>query len=314
MELDSFPGTVVLAVGDAMLDEYVWGEVDRISPEAPVPVVNVVRRTDLPGGAANVAAGLVALEGKARVCGVVGDDEAGHRLRRQLEAAGVDVTGLIVDPSRPTTTKSRVIAHNQQVVRTDFEDRSALSESVEREVAAAARALVADSDAVVVSDYAKGVVSDTVARAVIEEAHRTGRPVVVDPKGVDYAKYRGATIITPNARDAGRAANVHVDEYNDLVEAARRLSEASDGALLLITRGADGMTLFASDGAVDIPTDAKEVYDVTGAGDTVAAVLGMALGSAVPVEDAVRIANAAAGITVAKLGTSTVTLDELRRA
>jgi D-beta-D-heptose 7-phosphate kinase/D-beta-D-heptose 1-phosphate adenosyltransferase len=138
------------------------------------------------------------------------------------------------------------------------------------------------------------------------------KPVVVDPKGIDYAKYRGATIITPNERDAGRAANVHVDEYADLVEAARRLSESAEGALLLITRGADGMTLFASDGVVDIPTDAKEVYDVTGAGDTVAAVLGVALGSSVPVQDAVRIANAAAGITVAKLGTSTVTLGELR--
>ena len=222
-------------------------------------------------------------------------------------------TGLVVDSSRPTTTKTRVIAHSQQVVRADVEDRSPVSVAVERELVEYAVAMVAESDSVLLSDYAKGVVSEALAGRVIEEAQRHGKPVIVDPKGLHYEKYRGATMITPNALDAGRAANVHVRGYDDLVEAARRLTVACDGASLLVTRGADGMTLFTTDRSVDIPAEAKEVYDVTGAGDTVVAVLAVALGRSWPPEEAVRLANVAAGIVVAKIGTTTVTLDELRR-
>jgi rfaE bifunctional protein kinase chain/domain len=312
--LNTFPGTSVLAVGDAMLDEYVWGEVERISPEAPVPVVDVVRKTTSPGGVANVAAGVAALEGRPRVCAVVGDDDAGRILLGRLEELGVDVEGVVVDPSRPTTTKTRVIAHSQQVLRTDVEDRSPIEAAIERRLVDFASGAVSGAGAVLVSDYAKGVASDGVVRAVIGEARRQGKPVVVDPKGYDYAKYKGATLLTPNARDAAQAAAVQLRTYDDLALAASRLADLTEGALLLITRGAEGMTLFDSDGPVDIAAEAREVYDVTGAGDTVAAVLSMALGNSAPLKEAMRIANVAAGITVGKVGTSTVALDELRRA
>lgn len=311
--LASFPGTTVLTLGDVMLDEYVWGEVDRISPEAPVPVVAVRRRTYVPGGAANAAAGVVALGGRALLGGVVGADPAAEQVREALREAGVETGGLLVDRSRPTTTKTRVIAHSQQVVRTDVEAREPLAEEVEARLVEWAAGAMDEADAVVLSDYAKGVVSERLAQEVIRHAREQGKPVVVDPKGIDYRKYRGATLITPNALDAGRAANVHVHGYDDLLEAARRLTQACDGASLLVTRGAAGMTLFADGGPVDIPTEARDVYDVTGAGDTVVAVIAVALGCSVPLEKAVRIANVAAGIVVGKVGTASVTLEELER-
>jgi D-glycero-beta-D-manno-heptose-7-phosphate kinase len=304
-------GATVLTVGDLMLDEYVWGEVKRISPEAPVPVVEVRRRTYAPGGAANVAAGVVALGGRALLTGVVGGDPAATAVRDTLSAAGVGSDGLIVDPSRPTTTKTRVIAHAQQVVRTDSEERTPLPAEVESRLLDVVRAQLAEADAVVVSDYRKGVVSEPVARSVIEGAAAAAKPVVVDPKGLHYAAYRGATVITPNEHDAGQAANVHVEGEDDLLRAAHRLSELCDGAALLITRGAEGMTLFAGDGRLQVPARARAVYDVTGAGDTVVAVLAVALGGGVGLEEAVELANRAAGIVVGKVGTSTVTLDEL---
>jgi D-glycero-beta-D-manno-heptose-7-phosphate kinase len=313
-EISTLRGATVLAVGDVMLDEYVWGVVNRISPEAPVPVVEVRRRTYAAGGAANVAAGIVALEGQAFLGGVIGDDAPGVALRKALGAAGVDPRDLVVDASRPTTSKTRVIAHAQQVVRTDHEESHPLPPDVEHELLERVRGRVAEVDAVVLSDYRKGVVSETLARGVIGAATASGKPVVVDPKCLDYARYRGSTVITPNAHDAGQAANVHIEGEQDLLEAARRLSEACDGAALLITRGAAGMTLFSGSGRLDVPTRARDVYDVTGAGDTVVAVLAVALGRRTTLEQAVGLANAAAGIVVGKVGTSSVTLEELERS
>jgi D-beta-D-heptose 7-phosphate kinase/D-beta-D-heptose 1-phosphate adenosyltransferase len=304
-------GMTVLTLGDVMLDEYVWGEVQRISPEAPVPVVQVQRRTHVPGGAANAAAGVAALGGRALLGGVVGADAHAERLREAVREKGLETDGLVVDPSRPTTTKTRVIAHSQQVVRTDAEDRSPLPRDVEATLLEWAAEHVPQVASVVLSDYAKGVVSPSLARRVIELGRTHGKPVVVDPKGTDYAKYSGATVMTPNAHDAGRAANVHVEEYEDLLEVARRLSAVCDDTALLVTRGAAGMTLLTSDGPVDIAAEAHEVYDVTGAGDTVVAVLAVALGAGMPLEEAVRLANAAAGLVVGKVGTATVTLEEL---
>ena len=306
-------GVTVLTIGDVMLDEYVWGEVQRISPEAPVPVVQVQRRTHVPGGAANAAAGIVALGGRALLGGVVGADVHAEHLREALAEKNLGTDGLVVDPSRPTTTKTRVIAHSQQVVRTDAEDRSPLPPEVETALAGWAAAHLPEVDSVVLSDYAKGVVSPALARRVIALARGHGKPVVVDPKGTDYAKYSGATVITPNAHDAGQAANVHVHDDRDLLEAARRITAVCDGARLLVTRGAAGMTLFGPDERADIAAEAHEVYDVTGAGDTVVAVLAVALGQGLTLEDAVRVANAAAGIAVEKVGTATVTFDELEQ-
>jgi rfaE bifunctional protein kinase chain/domain len=312
-EISGLSGVSVLAVGDVMLDEYVWGVVKRISPEAPVPIVEVTRRTYAAGGAANVAAGVTALGGRTFLAGVIGEDSAAAALRDALELAGVDTADLVLDRSRPTTCKTRVIAHSQQVVRTDSEVSHPLSSGVEELLLQRVRDRIEHVDAVVLSDYRKGVVSETVARRVIDAAVANGKPVVVDPKGVDYAKYRGATVITPNAHDAGQAANVHIENEQDLLEAATRLSVACDGAALLVTRGAAGMTLFNGSGRLDVPTRARDVYDVTGAGDTVVAMLAVALGRNRTLQQAVTLANATAGIVVGKVGTATVTLDELGR-
>jgi D-beta-D-heptose 7-phosphate kinase/D-beta-D-heptose 1-phosphate adenosyltransferase len=302
----------VLTVGDLMLDEYVWGHVSRISPEAPVPVVEVRGRTHVPGGAANVAAGVVALDGRALLGGVVGADPQAEQLRRALEERGVDCEGVVADPSRSTTTKTRVIAHNQQVVRTDAEERAPLAPELEERVLAWFEGQLGGADAVVLSDYAKGVVSDRLAAGVVGPARERGLPVVVDPKGSDYSKYVGATVLTPNVADAKRAAHVAPDSFVELTEVGRRLAPLLPGSQLLITRGAEGMSLLSEGGIVDVRAEAHAVYDVTGAGDTVVATLAVALGSGLPIEDAVRLANAAAGIVVSKVGTASVTLDELR--
>jgi D-glycero-beta-D-manno-heptose-7-phosphate kinase len=313
-ELSRLRDVAVLAVGDVMLDEYLWGEVQRISPEAPVPVVEVRRHTHAPGGAANVAAGVVALGGRSFLAGVVGDDPGAAALRATLLSAGVRADDLVVDKSRPTTSKTRVIAHAQQVVRTDHETRDPLSEQVESALIARVQERLAQADVLVLSDYRKGVVSERLAQAVISAAASSNKAVIVDPKGLDYAKYRGATVITPNALDAGQAANVHIEGEDDLLEAARRLSSRCDGAALLVTRGAHGMTLFADRDPVHFPARAQEVYDVTGAGDTVVTALAIGLARGQGLVEAVELANAAAGIVVSKVGTSTVTLEELERA
>lgn len=311
IDVAAIRGARILVVGDLMLDEYIWGEVNRISPEAPVPVVDVRERTALAGGAANAAAGVVALGGSALLAGVIGADAGGDALREALRETGVDQAGVVVQEGRMTTTKVRVVAHAQHVVRADSETREPLSPEHEVQIVRWIRERMPEADALLISDYNKGVVTDAVAMAGIEAASSTGRPVVVDSKGVHYTKYRGATVITPNVLDAGKAANVHIEGEDHLREAARRLSETCGGAALLVTRGAAGMTLFSVDHPLHVPAQAREVYDVTGAGDTVVAALAVALGRDVALPDAVRLANAAAGIVVGKVGTSTVTLDEL---
>lgn len=311
-EIGDLAGATVLSVGDVMLDEYVWGDVARISPEAPVPVVEIRGRTHAAGGAANVAAGVIALGGRAFIAGLIGDDAAGGALCETLSSAGVSTADLVVDRGRPTTSKTRIVAHAQQVVRADHEDRSPPSAAIEDELVRRAGQRVGEVEAVVISDYRKGVITARVAQAVIEAAADRRTPVVVDPKGLDYRFYRGATVLTPNLHDAALTANVHVDTESDLVEVARRLSEACDGAALLITRGAHGMSLFDGGERFDVPTVARDVYDVTGAGDTVVAMLAVALGRGWSLVEAVRLANAAAGVVVGKIGTSTVTLAEVQ--
>jgi rfaE bifunctional protein kinase chain/domain len=312
LDLERLRGVRAVAVGDLMLDEYVWGHVSRISPEAPVPVVDVQGRSHVPGGAANVAAGVVALGGSASVGGVVGADEQGARLREALVERQVGCDGVLGADGRTTTTKTRVIAHSQQVVRTDVEHRQPLDGELERRLLEWSEAALAEADVLILSDYAKGVLTSTLTPQLIEQALASGIPIVVDPKGVDYGKYRGATVLTPNVHDAERAATYPVESYEDLLEVARRLERILPGSALLITRGAEGMSLVADGGVVDIAAEARDVYDVTGAGDTVVATLAVALAAGLGIEAAVRIANAAAGIVVGKIGTATVTLDELR--
>jgi rfaE bifunctional protein kinase chain/domain len=309
-EVDALSGARVLVIGDLMLDEYVWGDVRRISPEAPVPVVEITRRSHAPGGAANVAAGVIALGGVPAIIGVTGADAAGDRLRESLDAAGIELSGLVVDATRPTTNKTRFIARGQQVVRADEEDRRALGKRLVAQLLANLEAQVGVSDCVVLSDYGKGVVTKAVAQTVISVARAASTPVVVDPKALRFTKYAGATVITPNDLELAQAAHVQISSHAELVAAAERLA-AECQANLLVTRGAAGMTLVGLSGRLDVPARARDVFDVTGAGDTVVAVLAVALGRGLALKQAMVLANAAAGVAVGKVGTVAVTTAEL---
>jgi D-beta-D-heptose 7-phosphate kinase/D-beta-D-heptose 1-phosphate adenosyltransferase len=312
--LAGFARKRVLIVGDVMLDEYIWGEVRRISPEAPVPVVEIQRRTYVPGGAANTAANVVSLGGTALLGSVVGCDHQSENLQTALVQCGVDPGGLIVEDERPTTTKTRVVAHSQQVVRVDSEVCRPLSAQTENSLLDWVEEQLRNADACILSDYAKGVVTPRVAEGCLRMARQAGKPVVVDPKGSNYAKYRGATVVKPNIHEAERLAGEEITDGPSLAAVGQRLSHLLDGAALLITRGAKGMSLFRNGSQpVHIPTVAHNVFDVTGAGDTVLGALAMGLAAGLSLEQAAQIANRAAGIVVGKIGTATVTLEELRQ-
>jgi D-beta-D-heptose 7-phosphate kinase/D-beta-D-heptose 1-phosphate adenosyltransferase len=297
-----------LVIGDLMLDEYLWGKAERISPEAPVQVVDVTREDLRLGGAGNVANNLVALGCRVTICSVIGADENGTILRHAFTGKGVDVAGVFEDPLRMTSKKTRVVAANQQIVRIDRETRAPLSTDLEEKVAAFVRERAIDFQVILVSDYLKGVLTPVVLGAVVEAGKRCGIPVVVDPKGSDYGKYRGATILTPNRKEAEAAARFPIADEEGLHRAAEILLGQVDLTALLITRSEEGMSLFEANGRlVHIPTVAREVYDVTGAGDTVLAVMGLSLACGLGFEEAARLANVAAGIAVGKVGTSAVT-------
>lgn len=305
-------GRTVIVLGDVMLDEFVWGEVNRLSPEAPVPVVEARRRTVRPGGAANAAANVASLGGRVLLGGVVGNDAPSERLRGALAECGVDDRGLVVDAQRVTATKTRVVAHGQQVVRVDAEDRAPVSPEIEKALLDWLATRIEQCDALVLSDYNKGVVTRRVAEGAIALAREVARPIVVDPKEVDVGKYRGATVVTPNLREARQIVQAPLEDEQDLCEAGKRLVDLLEGSAILITRGAAGMSLFLSgQEVVHIPADAQAVFDVTGAGDTVVGTLALGLAAGLSLVDAARLANRAAGIVVGKVGTATVSLDEL---
>ncbi len=311
-----FGDTRVLVVGDVMVDEYVWGHVARISPEAPVPVVEVQRESWTAGGAANVALNLRALGTEVDLVGVVGDDPAAAMLVDELNKQDVGVTGLIPDPERPTTQKTRVMAQHQQVTRIDREVRSPLTEPVaSRLLDAAARALPA-ADALVVEDYGKGVVTAAVCKSLIDRAHELDKLVIVDPKERRFRMYHGATLITPNLREAADATDIEERNDDATVEwIARRLRELLSCEMVLVTRGEKGMSLVKADGTFcTMPTAAQEVFDVSGAGDTVVAALAAGLGAGGRIEAACVVANHAASCVIAKLGTATATRDEIHAA
>lgn len=312
---ETFRKQRVLVVGDLMLDEHVWGVARRISPEAPVPVVEVRRRTYVPGGAANVAANVVALSGEAIVCGVIGNDPAGMTLRAAMQSLGIDCRLVVEDAARPTTTKTRIIAHNQHVVRVDVEDRAPVPPPIEKRIVDGIERAVAEASVVVLSDYGKGVVSQGVAQAAISGAKKHGKTTIVDPKGRSYQKYLGASVITPNVSEARQALGIDPDEEvspDRLGEGLRRLLP---GTVVLLTRGELGMMLF-EDGrpAITIRAESRAVYDVTGAGDTVVATLALGIGAGLDLLTAACLANTAAGIVVGKVGTAVVTLEELATA
>ena len=305
-------GLRVLVVGDLMLDEYLWGKAERISPEAPVQVVDVLRDDLRLGGAGNVVNNLVALGCQVAVSSVVGNDDNGALLMQAFSGKGVDVAGIFEDPHRLTSKKTRVLAANQQIVRLDRETRKPLSPVSEQRLAAHLRRQAGSYQVILVSDYLKGVLTPMVLEAVVAAGREHGIPVVVDPKGTDYSRYRGATILTPNRREAEAASGIAITDGSSLDRAARLLLEQADLSALLITRSEEGMSLFPREGEVlHIPTVAREVFDVTGAGDTVLAVLGLAMAGGQTLPEAARLANIAAGIAVSKLGTSTVSPEEI---
>jgi len=301
-----------LVIGDLMLDEYLWGRAERISPEAPVQVVEVTREDLRLGGAGNVVNNLFALGCQVAVCSVIGCDENGSLLRRAFEEKGVALDGLFEDPERRTSKKTRVIAANQQIVRIDRETKSAIGAATERGMLEYLASGLEDIDVIVVSDYLKGVLTPSVLSAVCRKGRSLGIPVVVDPKGGDYGKYRGATLLTPNRKEAEIASGVAIADLESLERAAQGLLGSLELDALLITRSEAGMSLFPAKGdAVHIPTVAREVFDVTGAGDTVIAVLSLGLACGLSMPDSAWIANVAAGIAVGKLGTSTVAPEEI---
>ncbi len=313
---DLLPGTTVAVIGDVMLDHFLIGRVDRISPEAPVPVVRFLREEYRLGGAANVAANVRALEGVPVLVGCVGADEASAGLRHALRERGIADDRLVVDETRPTTRKVRVVTtRNQQVVRLDYEDDAELAHATDQALRAAASQAAIGAKAIVLSDYRKGVITPGVIAAAVAAA--AGAPVVVDPKVPDATRYIGVTLLTPNHHEAELMTGTRIITSDDARQAARALHETTQ-ASVLITWGEHGMWLLDASGPsmveLAIPATAREVSDVTGAGDTVVATLALALACGASLSDAARLANHAAGIVVGRFGAATVGRDELLRA
>jgi D-beta-D-heptose 7-phosphate kinase/D-beta-D-heptose 1-phosphate adenosyltransferase len=304
-----------LVIGDLMLDEYLWGKAERISPEAPVQVVDVVREELRLGGAGNVVNNLVALGAQVAVCSVIGEDENGRALLEDFCQRNVAVDGIYRDSARRTSRKTRVVASNQQIVRIDRESRDPLSSGMEEQVCSWVTAHAASYDVILLSDYLKGVLTRQVIEAVVAAARPAGIPVLVDPKGTDFARYQGATILTPNRKEAETAAGIAIHDGESLGQAAALIMEGTGLDNLLVTRSEEGMSLFSKNGeALHIPTVAREVFDVSGAGDTVLASLAIGVAAGLGIAEAARLANIAAGIAVGKLGTSTVSPAEIINA
>jgi len=313
--IKKFRSGTILVVGDLILDQYIWGPVSRISPEAPVPVVNVSSETLQLGGAANVSNNIRALGGRVDLCGVIGGDDAGRQFMNTLQRQGIGHDGILTDRDRPTTRKTRVIAHNQQLVRFDVERCHPISGALEARLSRYVAACIGSAKAVVVSDYAKGVVTPRLMSDIIDLAGRRGTPVIVDPKVTHIGRYKGVTVLTPNHLEAIQAAGLHGDDDATLLEAGRQLHQRLGCQAVLITRGERGMSLFDEGGHVThIPTVAQQVFDVTGAGDTVVATLALALAAGAPMRHAAKLANYAAGIVVGMIGTGTVTSAQLDEA
>ncbi len=310
-----FASTRISVLGDVMLDRYFWGDVDRISPEAPVPIVRVSRRSARLGGAANVAANLRALGVDVKITGVVGDDREAGEVRRMVTDLGINGDGLIETPGRETTEKVRIIARNQQVVRADFEAEDGLDRETSKRVFETVRADANEYSALLVSDYGKGVISEDYLREAISVWRSRGKPVLVDPHVGHFQWYRGATVVTPNVKEVLRGTSLPPGTKDVSSDGAFRIRDELELDALLVTRGEHGMSLYYEDGderrEVHIPTVAKEVYDVTGAGDTVIGVLAAGLGAGVELVDAVVMANQAAGEAVKEVGTSVVTRETL---
>jgi D-beta-D-heptose 7-phosphate kinase/D-beta-D-heptose 1-phosphate adenosyltransferase len=309
-----FKKQTILVVGDTMIDNFIWGKVKRISPEAPVPVLEVTKETKALGGAANVANNIVALGGKAFIVSTIGEDINGKSLANMLKEKNISSDYLICDSNRATTTKTRIIATSQQVVRVDKEVKEPFELHIKTKIIANIKKLISKVNAVIISDYGKGVVCSPVLKKTISLAKKHSLPVIVDPKIEHFKKYKKITIMTPNEEEAiigMNAKNIKTDE--DIAILGKKILKTLNSEAVLITRGEKGMTLIEYNKVTNIPTRAKEVYDVTGAGDTVIATMTLALAAKTDLLSAAEIANFAAGIVVGKIGTATVNPKDLKK-
>ncbi len=311
--VSSFHRKHILVVGDVMLDRFIWGSVSRISPEAPVPVVEIRTETTCLGGAGNVVANIHSLGGIPVPVGVIGDDFEGRRLLEELRRLSVPLGGIVIDPGRPTSVKTRIIAHNQQVCRTDREDRNPIEPRVQALVREKFRRFLRPCHAIVVSDYAKGLLTPRLLRGILPLARSARKIVCVDPKVKNLAVYRSAVVITPNTAETEQASGITISGKRELARAGKKVLEQTGIRHLLVTRGEEGMALFERDTprVTYIPTVAREVFDVTGAGDTVISTLTLGLAAGLTMLQAAMLSNIAAGIVVGKLGTAAVNPDEL---
>jgi rfaE bifunctional protein kinase chain/domain len=310
--LSRLQGRSLVVVGDLMLDHFVVGGVDRISPEAPVPVVRFDHDSFRLGGAANVAHNAAALGARVHLVGIIGNDDAGEMIRSELAKLGIDSSGIVSDGGRRTTRKLRIVtSRNQQVARIDYEDDREVDGDVEATIVSRIEQLSTAADAILISDYLKGAVSRGVAAGAIGAARGRRIPLLVDPKVPHIDYYAGATVITPNHHEAEAVAHMRIRTSEEALAAARRFRERAQCDCVLITRGEHGMTLLAADGEAELPAEAREVADVTGAGDTVVATMALALAAGASTLDAARLANRAASVVVGKFGPATVSIGEL---
>jgi rfaE bifunctional protein kinase chain/domain len=317
--LNGFSKVKLLVVGDIMMDRSIWGKVSRISPEAPVPVVVVEKEDFNLGGAANVANNIHSLGGEVSLCGVLGSDENGEKIFQRLVATGIQAEGIFLEQGRQTTVKTRIIAHHphyQQLVRIDRETTDHLKASTFRDLSIFLTKRIEDFDGVIISDYEKGLLTRKLIRTIIQKATKAKKLIMVDPKLRNFFAYRGATVVTPNTKEASEASRIPMTGESSVEKMGIRLLMRLKCEALVITQGEKGMIVFEPHQVpYAVPTVAREVYDVTGAGDTVIGTMGLALATVprVKMKDAASLANYAAGIVVGKVGTATATLDELRR-
>jgi D-glycero-beta-D-manno-heptose-7-phosphate kinase len=313
--IDKFQDTTIMVIGDVILDEYIWGDVNRISPEAPVPVVEVREETKMLGGAANVVNNIASLGGKSILCGITGDDQTGMEVLERIRSLGSITEGILTDPDRPTTIKTRVVAHNQQVVRFDRESRVEIRPGTAKKLLDFVGACCHKVNGVIVSDYGKGVVSGSLMRGLRSLLRKRGQVFAVDPKTGNFEYYRGVDVITPNHHEAAAFCGFRITDEKTLLKAGRQMLRELECRSVLITQGKNGMTLFEKEGEIShIPTVARKVFDVTGAGDTVISTFCLGLASGMDLKSAAIISNIAAGIVVGEVGTSTVRAEELKRA
>lgn len=307
-----FSNCKILIVGDVMLDKYYFGKVERISPEAPVPIVNIVREESRLGGASNVANNISSLGGQATLCGAVGYDFFGKEIERMAHRKGIRTE--FIKTEQPTITKARIIGGRQQIVRLDYEQRLEVPEKTKEEFKTQVAKLIRENPTLVISDYGKGMISEEFCTFLISVAKQHGTKVIVDPKGQNWAKYTGADLITPNVKELGDIIGHPLSNDDETIEAsAKEIIRQYNLEAILVTRSEKGMSLINKQETIHIPTHSQEVFDVSGAGDTVVAALALALNAGKDIKESIRIANIAAGIVVQKIGTATLTREELEK-